>query len=479
MSLSHSVKKTDKQNASLNPIIQFLDTINYVQQKYGSFEKAEQAIRELVVELEKSMVQETLSQYDINTPIVVRDGKVYRQVLRQNKTYISAAGPVNVERSLYRAEGQCICPLELQAGIIENYWTPSAARLGCYVTAQLSPYQGEKLFKEFGQLQPSKSALSRLSTQLGETWESEQTELERLFCADIAIPENAVTVSASLDGIMIPLNKEAANGYQAPELVDNPSEQEKRDYQEKKAKAFYREASCAAINFYDEEGERLKTIRFGRMPEAGKKTLKNQLQQSINTILSQQPELKLIKIADGAADNWRFMSDTLFPGQGVEILDYFHACDHLNDAMEAAYGKGSTTAVAKYQEYKSRLKNEIGGIEKVINTLKYHSQKNPNNKKLETELHYFRNNRHRMQYAQALKSNYPIGSGVTEAACKTLVTQRMKCAGMRWNINGGQGVLTARSLIQSEQFDKGWDVLSKTYIEKITLPENVIPFRKK
>ena len=84
-----------------------------------------------------------------------------------------------------------------------------------------------------------------------------------------------------------------------------------------------------------------------------------------------------------------------------------------------------------------------------------------------------------MQYAQALKSNYLIGSGVTEAACKTLVTQRMKCAGVRWNINGGQGVLTACSLIQSEQFDKGWDVLSKTYIEQITLPENVIPFRKK
>ena len=76
------------------------------------------------------MVQETLSQYDINTPIVVLDGKVYRQVLRQNKTYISAAGPVNVERFLYRAGGQCIRPLELQAGIIENYWTSSAARLG-------------------------------------------------------------------------------------------------------------------------------------------------------------------------------------------------------------------------------------------------------------------------------------------------------------------------------------------------------------
>ena len=92
---------------------------------------------------------------------------------------------------------------------------------------------------------------------------------------------------------------------------------------------------------------------------------------------------------------------------------------HLNEAMAAAYGKGSALAIAKYEEYKSLLKNEMGGIEKVINTLKYHSRKNPGNKKLATELDYFRNNRHRMQYAQALKSNYPIGSGVTEATCKT------------------------------------------------------------
>lgn len=117
-------------------------------------------------------------------------------------------------------------------------------------------------------------------------------------------------------------------------------------------------------------------------------------------------------------DNWRFLSDTLCPGKGTELLDYFHASDHLHDAMEAAYGKGSTTATAKFQEYKSLLKNEAGGIEKVINSLKYHSKKNPKNKKLKTELQYFRNNRHRMQYAQALDLKYPIGSGVTEAACK-------------------------------------------------------------
>ena len=54
ISLSHSVQKTDKKNDSLKPIFQFLDTKNAVLQKYGSFEMAEQAIRELLVELEKS-----------------------------------------------------------------------------------------------------------------------------------------------------------------------------------------------------------------------------------------------------------------------------------------------------------------------------------------------------------------------------------------------------------------------------------------
>jgi hypothetical protein len=148
--------------------------------------------------------------------------------------------------------------------------------------------------------------------------------------------------------------------------VDKPSAQEKTDYQEKTAKACYREASCAAINFYDEAGERLQTLRFGRMPEAGKKTLKNQRQQSISTILPQQPELNLIKIADGAADNWCFLSDTLLPGQGVELLDYVHACDHLNAAMEASYGKGGATAIAKYQAYKSRLKMKLGALIKSL-----------------------------------------------------------------------------------------------------------------
>lgn len=481
MPLSHSVQLQNKHNDIIDPIITYLENINGVRHQHSSFEQAENAIRKLVVEVEKLMIQETLSQFDINTPVIEFDGQKYFKVLRKEKTYTSAAGIIKVERSLYRQRvGEpCICPMELEAGVIEDFWTPAAARIGSYVTAQLSPYQGEKLFKEMGHFTPSKSSLNRLSTRLGEVWDNDQEQLEQVFSQHVEIPKSAVTVSASLDGIMLPLNKKTENGYSPLKLVDNPTEAEKKKHQDKTDKAFYREASCAAINFYDTKGERLKTIKFGRMPEAGKKTLKAMILQTMAGIVSQRPSINVVKIADGALDNWRFMSDDLLPGKGTEILDYYHASEHLNEAYTAAFNGDSAKATAQYKKYRSLLKNEIGGIEKVINSLKYLYKKHPRNEKLKTELGYFRNNRHRMNYASAAREFYPIGSGVTEAACKTLVTQRLKCAGMRWDINGGQGVLTTRSLIQSELFTQGWMLLSAKYKKELKLPENIIAFKKR
>ena len=62
----------------------------------------------------------------------------------------------------------------------------------------------------------------------------------------------------------------------------------------------------------------------------------------------------------------------------------------------------------------------------------YESYTHPRRKKIARELKYFRRNRHRMRYAALKEQGLPIGSGVTEAACKTLATQRMKRSGMRW-----------------------------------------------
>lgn len=82
-----------------------------------------------------------------------------------------------------------------------------------------------------------------------------------------------------------------------------------------------------------------------------------------------------------------------------------------------------------------------------------------------------------MRYAELKAAHLPIGSGVTETACKTLVTQRLKRSGMRWGDDRGQAVLTLRSLLQSGRFDRGWDLLLATYKATVTAPENVVAFR--
>ena len=65
-----------------------------------------------------------------------------------------------------------------------------------------------------------------------------------------------------------------------------------------------------------------------------------------------------------------------------------------------------------------------------------------------------------MRYASLKARGYTIGSGVVEAANKVLVNQRMKRAGMRWSIEGGQNVLTFRALIRSGRFDLAWQAMA-------------------
>ena len=70
----------------------------------------------------------------------------------------------------------------------------------------------------------------------------------------------------------------------------------------------------------------------------------------------------------------------------------------------------------------------------------------------------------------------PIGPGVVEAACKTLVTQRLKPSGMRWRHVGGPAILTLRALQQSSRFDRAWALLSEIYRHDVMVPNNVVGF---
>lgn len=185
----------------------------------------------------------------------------------------------------------------------------------------------------------------------------------------------------------------------------------------------------------------------------------------------------MVKVADGAKDNWTFL-DPLVP-QGEAVVDFFHAAEHLQDAFDAAYGEGTAVAQAQGHKYRLLLRDDEDGVEKVIRALVYLKGKHPRRRRIAQVLGYFRRHRHRMAYAGLRERHLPIGSGVIEAACKTLASERLKRSGMRWRHAGGQAILTVRALVQSERFEHGWAMLSATYKSEVVVPENVTPFPRR
>jgi hypothetical protein len=113
----------------------------------------------------------------------------------------------------------------------------------------------------------------------------------------------------------------------------------------------------------------------------------------------------------------------------------------------------------------SILRDQFGGVDQVITELgglvrKMGGKRFKRRRKLlGAELTYFKNQRERMAYADYQARGLPIGSGVVEAACKTLATQRLKRSGMSWR-DGKQAILTIRSLQQSNRWRAAWGLIS-------------------
>ena len=160
------------------------------------------------------------------------------------------------------------------------------------------------------------------------------------------------------------------------------------------------------------------------------------------------------------------------PAEGrVNIVDFYHGCDHLKKGCDAIWGESTPRSQAEFLRLKTLLKEEDGGVDRIIRTFKHHASRTTGQRqqRLQAELTYFRNQRPRMNYPEYLRLNLPIASGVMEAACKTLVTQRLKRSGMAWTLAGGQAILTLRSLIQSQRWSPAWRLLAADFRQTITI----------
>jgi len=435
-----------------------------------SFANFEKRLHDQLQTVERDLVAEELERADVDATAIQVEGIGYRRVLRSKQTYMTCAGPVEVERALFKDRGndheKALVAMDLKVGIIGKFWTPMAAEQAAWVVSQLTPQSAEELFKRMGNMSPSKSSLDRLPKELAERWNDDSKGHEEALRAAMTIPEEAVTVMASLDGVLAPMKDGDAVTKRAQAAEEGKIA---------KGPAGYREVGCAALGFCDENGKLISAVRMAKMPEAHKASLKKLLRAELDMALSLRPDLRLVKAADGANDNWTYLHKEL--PKGIEVVDFFHAAEHLNAALASVYGDGTVEARRRFNDLRHVLLEEEEGVGKVIRSLAYLEGKHPQKKVIQTELAYFRKYQKRMRYAEMKTERLPIGTGMTEATCKTLVTQRLKQSGMRWSQDGGQAILNLRGWAQSERFDQAWAMLAATYRTEITILNNVVSIR--
>ena len=403
-----------------------------------------------------------LARYDMDADAVIVGGQEWRKCLSdQPKTSLSASGPVTVRRNLYRpvGGGKSICPLELRSGIIAGLYTPVLARQVSYLMGHMTSQDTSHVFLELGIAGPSSRSGDRLPKVLNPVWEANRETWEDALRQQEFVPAEAAVVAVSLDGVMVPdkdgqrdakAKREAAKEQGVSKQLSGP--------------AGYREVGCGTVTLYDEETNRLDTVRYARAPEYKKKTLTEQLDAELASIVAVRPDLELVALADGAEENWRYFERPVY-ANAMQIVDHGHASQHLKAGLAAYYGDKSVAGRAEYERLRIILRDQFGGVDQVITELgglvrKMGGKRFKRRRKLlGAELNYFKNQRERMAYAAYQARGLPIGSGVVEAACKTLATQRLKRSGMSWR-DGKQAILTIRSLQQSNRWTAAWGLIS-------------------
>jgi len=448
----------------------FLETTHVDPKKPHSFSDFERELNVQFAELKRAVLAKEMARCDVDTDAIVVEGRTLRRVLRRSQTYMTTAGEVSVERTLYKdrtdEDARCVSPMELTLGVVGGFWTQGAARQALWVVAQMTPKKSAELFRRLGVMTPSSSSLDRLPKLVSGRWEEDREHFEATLRDGFQVPEGTTTVAVSLDGVYAPMEdsdvtRRRTEAAEEGRLTKGP--------------LGYREIGCGTLAFCDKDGELLGAVRMARAPEHKKQTLKAMLAAEVKALLKAHPELRLLKLADGVFDNWTFLSAQLPPS--AELIDFFHACEHLHAAIAAVYGDATLETQHRAKKLRDALRDDPKGPGKVIRALKYLATKHPRNNHVRRALLYFRLNHDRMRYAEMAAKGYPIGSGVVEAACKTLVTQRLKLSGMRWSTDGAQAILTPRGWDQSERFDAAWALVAATYEAEVTVLSNVIALR--
>jgi hypothetical protein len=162
-----------------------------------------------------------------------------------------------------------------------------------------------------------------------------------------------------------------------------------------------------------------------------------------------------VVLGDGAAWIWNLAAEHFY--DSVQIVDWYHAKEHLCQAANLIHGEGAP-AVKPWVGAHETLLFE-GHADRVADALIQHARcKRKVAPDLRAHAGYFRDHQRRMQYLERREDDYPIGSGTAESGCGQF-RRRFTGPGMRWSRKGAEHLLPARAAIMSRRFNQFWSAL--------------------
>ena len=240
----------------------------------------------------------------------------------------------------------------------------------------------------------------------------------------------------------------------------------------------YEEASTATVSVYDRACRRLGTIYLGQMPEAKQATLGRTLTQLLTATLKDWygPLPRTVYVTDkGSACNEYYhgvLKKMKHARDGKPlawewVLDFWHVCGYIGKMADALFGADTKEGAKWFAKMRRWLKERRQGVANILRSAMQYvdRRKMPRGQKAEfwKAYRYLRRHHRLMDYVDYRRRGLPIGSGVTEAACKTVFTQRFKRSGMRWKHASGQVILDLRVIYLSGIWEEAFaaDLVSR------------------
>lgn len=378
-------------------------------------EKTEREVVEIGQQIREIIEEELLAPLDggyLGPQTSCRCGQPARYVADYERQVVTLNGERRFHRAYYHCAGcqQGFCPLDQLLALGRSQSSVGVRALVARFGSYLPQRQAAQELAAVTGIRLSPSTIAAEETAVGQALEAEWAAAEQRLWAGKALRPAArpPRLQISLDGVMVPIGRE----WQEAKLGVA--------YQPRPEGGVETAAYYATLAGSTAFGRRLRTLA----QQAG---------------VDYCPAVAVV--ADGAAWIWQEVAKH-FP-RAVEILDYYHALEHL-----WAVGRACLTDEAAVQQWitgvqERLLHDQVRGIIREIARWKPLTAVAAEVQ--QREVNYLRTHEHRMYYHTFREQGFHIGSGVVEAGCKSVVQARLKGTGMRWSAAGAEAMLHLRA----------------------------------